>query len=406
MRFLRDVLWVLAFQARALRSLAGRKAFIPGFLWLTAGYILYDIIRSSVYAELGEPIPGIVNPGLFDALFRMSFVQAILFFSIIYVPTVIALSNAFAADGLGLTVSRDEYYSHVSALFPLWGCLFMIAAPVQRLAPEFVVIGVFFGVSIGMLVLILLMTAYTTWAIRELNFIPVPAAMAVFALSWFTFPVFYFASRLLFALPLILLIPLIYIFVQRLRDFVGLHGSERDFRRHLHSLTLNPQDADAHRQLGLLYLRRGDTEEARSHVENARKIDPSDPEYAYLLGRVFESAGDWPHALEQYEETYRLSPEFGLGDIFREVGKGYLHTRKLDKAIEFLRYFLERRGSDPEGRYWLAAALDRAGCAEEKRTQLRTILEQARSNPRFFRKENREWIYRARQLLRDSGGKA
>jgi tetratricopeptide (TPR) repeat protein len=185
-----------------------------------------------------------------------------------------------------------------------------------------------------------------------------------------------------------------------MRGFFGYHGGERDFRRHLHSLTLNPQDADAHRQLGLLYLKRGDAEEARHHVENARKIDPSDPEYAYLLGRVFESTGDWPSALEQYEDTYRLSPEFGLGDIFREVGKGYLHTGKLDKAVEFLRYFLDRRGSDPEGRYWLAVALDKTGAGEEKRVQLRTLLEQARSNPRFFRRENREWIYRARQLLR------
>ena len=31
-----------------------------------------------------------------------------------------------------------------------------------------------------------------------------------------------------------------------------------------------------------------------------------------------------------------------------------------------------------------------------------TILEQTRSNPRFFRKGNREWIYRTRTLLRSS----
>jgi hypothetical protein len=33
---------------------------------------------------------------------------------------------------------------------------------------------------------------------------------------------------------------------------------------------------------------------------------------------------------------------------------------------------------------------------------LNTILEQARSNPRFFRRETREWIYKARNLIRDS----
>ena len=108
-------------------------------------------------------------------------------------------------------------------------------------------------------------------------------------------------------------------------------------------------------------------------------------------------------ALEEYEETYRLNPEQSLGDIFREVGKAYLHTGNVDKAIEFLEFFLQTRGSDPEGRYWLAVALHKQGKPEEMRVQLNTILEQARSNPRFFRKEKRAWVLRARTLLRSSG---
>lgn len=95
-----------------------------------------------------------------------------------------------------------------------------------------------------------------------------------------------------------------------------------------------------------------------------------------------------------------MEPEYGHGDIFREVGKSYLHTGKLEKAVEFLKYFLENRASDPEGRYWLAIALQRMGKEDQMRAQLATILEQARSNPRFFRKENREWLYRARVGLR------
>jgi hypothetical protein len=96
-----------------------------------------------------------------------------------------------------------------------------------------------------------------------------------------------------------------------------------------------------------------------------------------------------------------LNPEYGLGDIFREVGKGYLHTGSGEKAKEFLNFFLKKRDSDPEGRYWLAVALQKIGDLEQMRFQLNRILEQARSNPRFFRKENREWIYRARTMLRE-----
>jgi tetratricopeptide (TPR) repeat protein len=400
MRYLRDSLGLLGFRRRALRSLAARGALLPGLAWLTAGFLIFVLVRNSVYSDLEEPIPGIVNPGLLDSLFQLNLVQAILFFALVYVPAIIGLGNAFAADGLGLTVSRNEYYSHVSVLFPLWGLLFTVAAPIQVLAPEFLVVGIFFGISIGLFTLILMIVVYTIWAIKELDFIPYPAAAGVFVVSWLTLPAFYVLIRFLFALPLILLIPIGYLGVQAIRSFLGSREREREFRRHLYSLTMNAQDADAHRQLGLLYLTRGNTQAAQQHFENARKIDPRDPEYAYLLGRVFEAKGDWEQALEQYEETYRLNPEFGLGDIFREVGKGYLHTGNVDKAVEFLRFFLEKRGSDPEGRYWLACALDATGATEEKRVQLNTILEQARSNPRFFRREKREWINRARQQLR------
>ena len=120
----------------------------------------------------------------------------------------------------------------------------------------------------------------------------------------------------------------------------------------------------------------------------------------YNLGRVFEERGDWRGALEQYEHTYRLNSEYGLGDIFREVGKGYLHTGRLEKAVEFLGFFLDKRSSDTEGRYWLAVAFQKLSQTGEMRNQLRTLLDQARSNPRFFRKGNRRWLHQARMLLR------
>ena len=167
-------------------------------------------------------------------------------------------------------------------------------------------------------------------------------------------------------------------------------------------MTVNPQDADAHHQLGLIHLNRGNLDAARSYFENANKIDPRDPDYHYYLGRVFEEKGDWKSALKQYEETYRLKPEYGLRDILREVGKGYLHTGELETSLVFLRCFLEFRSSDPEGRYWLAFGLKKLEKTDEMRAELSTLLNQARSNPRFFRKGNRRWLYQARMLLRQS----
>ncbi len=401
MTFLLDLLATLAFRSRALRALAARRTVVPAFVCLAVGFLAFVLVRNSVYAVLDNS-PYVREPASFlDSFLASNLLQTILFLSLVYVPALVALSNTVAGDGLGFSVSRAEYTSHLSALLPLWGLLFLIAAPVQWLAPQFLVFEDF-GVSVGMAWLLVSMVVYTVWAIREMDYIGPVAALGVFALSWFTFPVFFVLTRFLLALPFFLLLPFMYVFVMRFRELMTVRGSLRSFQQHLRSLTINPRDADAHYQLGLLHYQQRHRDAAQGYFEQALAIDPQDPDYHYFMGRVREARGEWPGAAEEYEATYRLNSEYGLGDIFREVGKGYLHTGRPDKAIEFLRYFLDRRGSDPEGRYWLAVALRRTGSDEEMRVQLNTILSQARTNPRFFRKEHREWIYRARVLLRSA----
>jgi tetratricopeptide (TPR) repeat protein len=320
----------------------------------------------------------------------------LLFLTIIYVPFLIAMSNLLAGDGLGFSISRAEYLRHLSALLPLWGVLFLIAAP---LLPLFLVLG-FLDLSAGELWLMLSMTVYTVWTVKELDYIPVFASLSVFGLSLLTLPVLFVLTNFLLSLPFFLLLPLLYIFLLRFRQLLAAKGAERHFLQHLRSLTANPRDADAHYQLGLLHFRRANWDAAEGYFQAALEIEPADPDYRYFKGRVLEARGDWAGAAKEYEIAYSLNPEYGLGDLFREVGKAYLHLDRPDKAIEFLRHFLSRRGSDPEGRYWLAVALQKSGKMDEMRIELNTILDQARSQPRFFRKEHRQWICRARSLLR------
>ncbi len=396
MTFLRDLAGVLAFRIRALRALAAGGHIAAGMIFFAVGFLAFTLVRNAVYIGLEEsPLPA----GMLESFLRLNLVQILLFVLIAYVPAVIIFSNAIAGDGTGLSFSREEYRAHLSLLLPLWGALFLIAAAVQSFIPFFLVLSIV-EISIPSLFLLLLLLTYTIWAIKELNYLTRVAALGVFVLSWVTLPLFYLLTAFIFALPFFLLIPLFYIVLQRVRAFESGRISERSLQRHLQTLTLNPRDADAHYQLGLIHLKRANRGAAQRYFESALNIEPNDADYHYFLGRVFEANEDWPKALDQYEETYRLKPQYGLGDIFREVGKAYLHTGSIDKAIEFFQFFLRDRGSDPEGRYWLAVALQRSGQIGDMRAELVKVLEQARSSPRFFRKENRKWIYRARMLLR------
>ncbi len=390
---------MLAFRTQSLRAQAERRAPVTGVVCFSVGFLAYVLVRNSVYAALPEFWSE--QSGLLGSFFNLNLIQAVLFLLLIYIPALVILSNAISGNGLGFSVSRPEYQAHASTFLPLWGMLFLIDAPLQYFAPQFLVIGAF-GITIGMLALLILITIYTVWAIKQLNYLSLLQALGVFALSLFTLPVYYILTSFLFLLPFFFIIPLLYLGYQWLRDYFALHSNESAFQRHLHTLTVNPQDADAHYQLGLIHLKRRNLDAARRYFESAIEIDPGDAEYHYSLGRACEVNGEWAPALEQYEETYRLNPEYGLGDIFREVGKGYLQMGNIEKGMEFLKFFLTKRGSDPEGRYWLALALQKMGDSGQMRAQLNMIVEQARSNPRFFRRENREWIYRARNMIRNS----
>lgn len=399
MKIFSEIPGMLAFRGRALRVQAERRSVLGGVVWYSIGFLAYAIIRNSAYAALPE-----IAYRQFNLIeFLLTLVQSLIFLLLVYVPALIILGNLFSGDRLGFSISREEYQAHISALLPLWGALFLIAAPLQWLESVSLVIGMFqISFGIGMLGLSILLLIYTLWAIKRLSYLSGAQSLGVFALSWFTLPVLKILSSFFFALPFFIMIPAFYLSFHWFRGHFARQANERSFQQNLHTLTLNPQDADAHYQLGLIHLKRRNLDSARRYFENALKIQPADPDYHYYLGRTSELKGEWQLAMEQYEETYRLNPEYGLGDIFREVGKAYLHNGSVEKSKEFFEYFLKNRSSDPEGRYWLAVALQRLGEMDPMRFQLNTLLEQARSDPRFFRKENREWIYRARKLLRES----
>jgi tetratricopeptide (TPR) repeat protein len=397
MTFVHNLLGMLTFRTHALRAQAERRAVIAGVVFFVLGFGAFALVWNFVY----EQLPELLSPhsDASESLFDLSLIQGVLYLMLIYVPTLIVLGNAISGDGLGLSVSKKEYRSHISVLLPLWGMMFMIAAPIQWAVPLFFVFG---KIPAALVVLLVLMLVYTLWAIQQLSFLSLTQAIGVFVLSCFTLPVYIFLTRHLSALPFFFMIPLMYLGYQWVRAYSAARTGEQAFQQLLHTLTLNPQDADAHYQLGVIHLNRGNLEAARRYFIKAIEIDPRDPDYHYSLGRVFELKKEWAPALEHYEETYRINTEYRQGDIFREVGKGYVNVGTLEKGIEFLTFFLTKRNSDPEGRYWLAVALQKSGNLEQMQIQLQMILQQARSNPKFFRKENREWIYRARMMIRDT----
>ena len=403
MMWLKNLTGALRFRTMALRALADSQNVMVGIACYIAGYLAYALVRGFVYVSSSGFIYG--RRGILPVVLGMNLTQELILLLgllFLYIPAIVALSNALSNNGIGLSFSAAEYRAHLAALLPVWGAICLVTAPLQLPFPHFLIVGDTTVTSVINLLRALLIGFYTFWVVMRLNYLSPARTCGVFALSVLTVPIFLIISLFVWSLPVLFLILFIYMAISWFRHLSAGRSATGDFQRNLQALTLNPRNADAHYQLGRVSLERGNPGAARGYFEAAVKITQHVAEYYYYFGIACEQEKDWHGALECYEKAYRLDAEYGQGDIFREVGKAYLNTGSVEKGKEFLNFFLARRDADPEGRYWLAVALQKSGDLEEARSQFNLIVEQAKANPRFFSKRNREWIYRARNLMRET----
>ncbi|MEJ2246801.1 MAG: tetratricopeptide repeat protein, partial [Acidobacteriota bacterium] len=334
-------------------------------------------------------------------LYYLNLLQTLLFVLLVYVPVLILLSNSISGEGPGISITGREYRVHMSVLLPLWGLLFLITAPVQWIIPHFLIIGMF-EISVGFLVRSILLVLYTTWAIRHLNCLSVAQASGIFILSWFSLPIFYLLIYTHVVPALFILVPLLFWGGRRFRKYRAYRLDEILFQRYLARVSSDPENAASYFQIGKILLKRKNPDKASDYFESALRRDPENSDYGYYLGRAFEMKGDWDRALQFYEGVYKVNAEYGSGEIVRELGKSYVHLGRISRGKELLRLFLKKRDTDPEARYWMAVALQKTGQTAPMVGELKLIMDQARENPRSFRGKNRQWIYRARDMLREA----
>jgi hypothetical protein len=399
MIFLSNLLGMLAFRSRALRLHAERRMILRGIVFFSTGFLCYVLVRNHVYSELPELLEQPAGP--IHYLYHLNLIQTLLFILLVYIPVLILLGNSISGEGPGISISGREYRMHTSALLPLWGLLFLVTAPVQWIIPHFLIIGMF-EISVGFLVRSILLVLYTTWAISHLNCLTMAQASGIFILSWFSLPIFYLLTYTHFVPVLFILAPLLFWSGRRFRKYRAYRMDEILFQRHLARLSSDPENAVSNCQIGKILLKRKNPDEASGYFENALRRDPENLDYGYYLGRACGMKGDWNRALQFYEGVYKDDAEYGSGKIVRELGKTYVHLDKIGRGKELLRLFLIKHDRDLEARYWMAVAQQKTGQTAQMVGELKLIMDQVRANPRSFYRQNRKWIYRARDMLRET----
>lgn len=331
------------------------------------------------------------------------FLRPLISLAIFYVPLTILLLNIFAQLGnFGVIFGRD-YGSLSVCAFMAWTAshlpfaitgflLFSQEISANIYLAFWFISGIWFGILM-------------IFALRVVFGVNYGVAILTISISWIGISIgmfiFKFVSPFFFS-PFLLIMAYMYFGGAISGGARGLSNSfrqQQDFKRHLQTATINPRDADAHVQLGLIYNQRRQTEKALEHFTKAFEIDKNEPDANFEMGKIARQKGELQKAIEHFSVVVEQNDKYSLNEIWREIGATYLEAKMFSEARNALETFVERRPYDPEGLYYYGKVLQGLGENEKARKQFEKAIESAKNSPDFRRREQRQWSKLAEKEL-------
>ncbi|HEX6622852.1 MAG TPA: tetratricopeptide repeat protein [Pyrinomonadaceae bacterium] len=359
--------------------------------------------------------------------------QSVLFLAVGFVPVAVFVANLFERRGSFGVALEQEYASVASAVFYVRAAASLLALPLAVLSrvsgfeatslegsrqnyallaergyvgPEFLSLmldpvtmseGWASTLATPFLVLGLLI------AFREVFRFSWPRAAAALLVSA---PLTFLVGLVLAPLfnwvlgsPLLLII-----FLLLMRGYIGevMRGqrARTSFRQNLEAATLNPADASAHYNLGLIHLNRKELTAARERFERAIDIDAEEIDAHYQLGRIARAEGRLSDAIKHFEQVVVRDEAHAQQEIWREIGATYVHAGQFADAEGALERFLDKRQSDPEGLYLMGRAYFGQGRLREAKEWMQRCVEAVRTAPAYKYRTEKRWLNEAQQFLR------
>jgi tetratricopeptide (TPR) repeat protein len=172
------------------------------------------------------------------------------------------------------------------------------------------------------------------------------------------------------------------------------------FRRSMEAATINPRDASAHYQLGLIYQYRRQYAEAISRFEKAIQIAHDETDAHFQLGRIAREQGRLQDALNHFSVVLEQDDKHAHSEIWREIGATYIAASMFEEAQHALEKFIDRRPYDPEGLYYYGKTLDQLDKSDEARQAFSRCVEAVTTMPSYRYREQRRWDKLAKEQLK------
>ena len=185
-------------------------------------------------------------------------------------------------------------------------------------------------------------------------------------------------------------------------DIMRSHRAKAAFKQNLESATLNPADASAHYNLGLIHQNRGELDAARERFERALQIDSEEIDASYQLGRIARQQKRYADAIQNFEQVVARNPAHAQHEIWREVAATYIAAGQFEDARNALEQFLEHRPSDPEGLYLMGRAHAGLGHKREATSLMQACIEAVKTAPAYKYRASKRWLNEAQQFIKSS----
>jgi tetratricopeptide (TPR) repeat protein len=203
----------------------------------------------------------------------------------------------------------------------------------------------------------------------------------------------------MFASPFLLLL-LFFILRGYFGEVMRTQRARASFKQNLEAATLNPADASAHYNLGLIHQQRNELEEARQRFVRAVEIDEDEVDAHYQLGRIARAQERLADAIKHFEQVVARDEAHAQHEIWREIGATYIAAGQFEDAREALERFLDRRRLDPEGLYLMGRAHAGLGHLREAADSMQACIEAVKTAPAYKYRTDKRWLNEAQQFLR------
>ncbi|HEV8188400.1 MAG TPA: tetratricopeptide repeat protein [Pyrinomonadaceae bacterium] len=344
-----------------------------------------------------HPLPLVGDRGWWFVSFAPpSFFTTVLGMAVLYIPCLILLVAMSGVNASFSVLLRRDYGPLLTCGLMAWAAAHLpfAVAGVALSAGVKTALGLWAASAICFGLLMAL-------ALRMLFGIKYPTGLVLVAVAALSFSVqaklFATVSPFLFS-PFLLF----YAFMM-FRGGIGDIGyslrQRQNFRRSMEIATINPRDAGAHYQLGLIYQYRRQYGEAISRFEKAVQIANDETDAHFQLGRIAREQGRLQDAINYFSVVLEQDDKHTQSEIWREVGATYLAASMYAEAKDALSKFIDRRPYDPEGLYHYGKTLEQLGQREEAQEMFARCIEAVKTMPSYRYREQRKWDKLARDRL-------